>query len=201
MGAMRLPKRVTRLVGDEPWSLVNYLNSLAPVTSKLKLVPFVYSDPNNLFFYNGRKIFRSDMSTTTNDPLGFGQSIKGGHSGIPDAYAARAPSFWLDVALQPFAELIKAGDDQKAYKYLAKYDHHSMRSFLRSFDAVALRQEFGLANNEESLVDSDGQRLDKQYPQAVIDWLESFDAGTGVFDRSLSETVPSVLSAITFLSY
>lgn len=180
IGAMRIPKINTRMVGDESWSLVNYLaNSPKVKLNKPKLIKFYYSNDNSIYFYNNRRVFYSDDQL--NDPLGFSDSKNGGlNKGVPDKYAAKAFWTWLELAVKPFTDLI-ATDPDKAYEFINKYEDNSVRSFLASFNSNDLRQSMGFAANNET--------VGGKYPQIVIDWIESLDAGTGFYDRSLAETV------------
>ena len=188
MGPMRIPRKITRLAGNESWSLVNYLNSLKSVQPKVKLIPFYYSNDNTLYYYNGRKIFYSNDQL--NDPLGFSDTANGGKgTGVPDSYASHAFWEWTDFVEQPFLTLMDI-NVTKAYEFLDKYDNNSMRTFMATFDAKELLTEMGLDANYTSPVDStSGKRLDRTYPQFVIDWIESLDTGTGLYDNDIAETV------------
>ena len=188
MGAMRLPKVDTRLVGDVKWSLINYLNNHKAVVHKPKLIKFLYSNDNTMYYFNGKKIYYSDSQD--NDPLYFGDSNNGGlNTGVPDSYANKPYYEWIDRAVQPFVELMKI-NMSLSYEFLKKYDNNSVRSFMVNYDAVELRTSMGLMNNYVSPVDLLTQnRIDRNYPQMVIDWLESLDSGSTCYDRSLAETV------------
>ena len=188
VGPMRIPRKIIRLAGDEKWSLVNYLNSLKSVEPKVKLIPFYYSNDNTLYYYNGRKIFYSNDQV--NDPLGFGDTANGGKGmGVPDSYSNRPFWQWTDYVVQPFLTIMDT-NITKAYEFLKKYDNNSVRSFMATFDAKDLLREMGLNFNYTSPVDSiTGERLDRTYPQIVVDWTESLDTGTGMYDNAMAETV------------
>jgi len=196
MGCMRIPISSIRLIGNVPWSLVNYLNSQENVQPKVKLIPFYYSNENTFYYYNNRKIFSSNDQL--DDPLGFGDAANGGEGmGVPDSYASRPFWEWTDYVNKPFYTLMDT-NLTKAYEFLAKYDNNSVRSFMATFDAKQMLLEMGLNNSYTSPIDSkSGQRLDRAYPQFVIDWIESLDSGTGLYDSSLTETI---IDAYTFTS-
>ena len=178
MGPMRFTKKTTRLVGDETWSLVNYLNNhpenIHQARKQLKLVPYIFNSENEFFYFNGRKIFASNSQM--NDPLGFGDSENGGTgTGVPDSYTARPFWEWSDLVVQPFLKRMDT-NVTLAYSFLKKYDTHSMRSFLATFDAQKLLDEMGLLTEDyQSPIDPrTGSRLDREYPQMgnIIIWLE-----------------------------
>jgi len=165
MGPMRIPRKKTRLVGNESWSLINYLNARKSVQPKVKPIPFIYSNDNTLYYYNGRKIFYSNPQV--NDPLGFGNSANGGsNTGVPDSYTSRAYWEWLDLVMSPFLKLMDT-NNPLAYTFLKKYDNHSMRSFMATFDAKNLLNETGLLTSDYvSFTDPNtGLRLDREFPQ------------------------------------
>ena len=169
MGPMRFTKKTTRLVGDETWSLVNYLNNhpenIHQARKQLKLVPYIFNSENEFFYFNGRKIFASNSQM--NDTLGFGDSENGGTgTGVPDSYTARPFWEWSDLVVQPFLKLMDT-NVTLAYSFLKKYDTHSMRSFLATFDAQKLLDEMGLLTEDyQSPIDPrTGSRLDREYPQ------------------------------------
>ena len=178
MGAMRIPQMDKRVIGNEPWSLVNYLASHKQVIlNKPKTIKFHYSNDNSIYFFNNRKVFYDNDQL--NDPLAFGDAKNGGN-GIPDEYAAKAYWNWLDLAVKPFTEMMKT-NPRKAFEVLAQNENESVRGFMARFDSNSLLQSLGFpARNETS---------GRNYPQIVIDWIESLDAGTGLYDRSLAETV------------
>jgi hypothetical protein len=139
-----------------------------------------------LFFFNGRKIYHNDLQL--NDTLYFGDSHNGGQgTGIPDSYASKHYQTWIDFATKPYLKLMETNIDL-AYKFIKQTDDHSARSFMSTFDAKDLLTNMGFSPNYESPIDpATNERLDRQYPQIVIDWLETLDFGTGSYDRSFSE--------------
>ena len=194
LGAMRIPSLHNRVVGNEKWSLDKYLRNHPNVKNKPKTIKLYLNNENTLYYYNGKKIYRSNNQK--NDPLFFGKSKNNG-KGIPDAYASRPYSDWLDIIFNPLIATMQS-NATKAFEFLEKYDYHSVRSFMASFDAQELNRELEFNSSDSSPIDEKtGIRLDRRYPHLVIDWLESLDTGTGEYDRSLTEIV---LDAFNFLS-
>jgi len=177
---MRIPKTHKRIVGDEPWSLVNYLSGHEKVKrNKPKTIKWYFSNENSIYFYNNRKAFQSN--DFLNDPLAFGDSQNGGKGrGIPDEYAGKPFWVWEDLAMKPFFDML-AKDPDQAFSILKKYDDHSMRSFFQTFDSNDLLQSMGLPPNNET--------LGRNYPAIVVDWIETLEVGTGYFDRAFTDTI------------
>ena len=169
MGAMRIPRASQRLLGDYKWSLVNYLNRKLKKKT-IKLIDYKLTHENGLYFYNNRKLFYSNKQY--GDPLGFSEKLNNGN-GVPDTYTSYPFSHWLDMAIQPFLDLMKE-NTQQSFKFLQKFDNHSVRSFMATFDYNLLINQMNLSKPS----------LDKlscgQYPQIVIDWIELLDANTGI---------------------
>ena len=148
MGPMRLPSVDTRVVGEAHWSLVNYLKNHKSVQHKPKLIKFYFTNENTFYYFNGRKIYFSDSQY--NDPLHFGDSYNGGvGKGVPDKFAARPYSSWIDLAIRPFLDLIKV-DPQKSFRFLKKYDTYSFRTYLANFDAKNIYSSMELPYNVSS---------------------------------------------------
>jgi hypothetical protein len=187
MGPVRIPSFVTRFVGNNSWSLVKYLNDNKH-RQEIKLAKFIFSNPNTFYFFNGRKLRFSE--TQENDALGFGERNNDG-AGVPDAYANKNFTTWIDYVQQPFLELMKSNRNDEAFNFFRSYDDYSVRNFMHSFDAAKLCQHIlgSLDNYEASTDPSTNKRIDREYPQIVIDWLETLDAGTGQYDQSLVEYI------------
>ena len=180
MGPMRLPSVDTRVVGDVHWSLVNYLKNHKSVQHKPKLIKFYFSNENTFYYFNGRKIYFSDSQC--NDPLHFGDSYNGGvGTGVPDNFAARPYSTWIDLAIRPFLDLIQV-DPQKSFRFLKKYDADSFRTYLANFDAKNVYSSMGLPFNVTS-------PIAHNYSQMVINWLETMDSGTNLYEAAFSDNV------------
>ncbi|CAF0815698.1 unnamed protein product [Brachionus calyciflorus] len=187
MGPMRIPKHVTRLVGNQSWSLVNYLRNSNTVKNKPRLIKYNYADDNTLYYFNGKKTFSSNPQI--NDPLGFSESKNGGPgSGVPDHYANKPFWEWIEYAIKPFLDLMDSKPDL-SYEFIQQYDNHSVRTSMSTFDGKELRKSMGLSDYTSPLNPKTNERIDKHYPQMAINWMETLDAGTGFYDRSLAETV------------
>jgi hypothetical protein len=187
MGPVRIPSFVTRFVGNNSWSLVKYLNdNNNEHRQQIRLTKFIFSNPNTFYFFNGRKLRFSE--TQENDALGFSESNNDG-TGVPDAYANKTFTTWIDYVQQPFLELMKSNRTDEAFDFFRLYDDYSVRNFMRSFDAAKLCQHIlgSLDSYNASTDPFTNKRIDREYPQIVIDWLETMDVGTGRYDQSLVE--------------
>ena len=189
MGPMRIPKKIGRVVGDQSWSLVNYLRAHPRVQkNKPALIKFYYSNDNTQYYYNGRRCFYSDEQR--DDPLGFGDARNGGAgTAVPDVFTVKPFWEWIDLVERPFLDLMST-NASLAYEFLKRYDNHTVRSFMATFDAKTLLQEMGFSTEGYmSPIDPvSGERLDRQYPQIAINWMEALDTGTGLYDSALAET-------------
>lgn len=74
-----------------------------------------------------------------------------------------------------------AKDFNKGFDELMKFDLYSTRQYLRSFITDNVR-----------LTDGNGEQVaafQGRYPEEVIDWLETVDSATGLYNYAFSESV------------
>jgi sarcosine oxidase/L-pipecolate oxidase len=184
MGAMRHPplKVMDRVIGDQHWSLVSKLNQFAEdhghPNDRVVLVPYFLSDPNNNEFnlYNGTLLRNREMGPrpdgTTPDYFRFGDQYNGGPgTGVPDEYVAVGSGALLDNAVKPFLDMMDKNFGN-GFDALAAVDNYSTRQYLA--------EKTKLPNQECPC---------EGYPQSAINYIETFDTGTGLFDEAFSETV------------
>lgn len=161
-GAMRFPciTIMDRVIGArQPWSLTNYLNSVIK-EDDLKIKLLDY----HLSVDNNIQYYNSTRKTNAEldrepDPLHFGKSRKGG---LDDRYVRDKYTTWLSPAFDSFKKKMHA-DFDTGFRALMEQDHFSVRAYLRTFMG--------------------------QYPQELIDYLETLDSATGHYDDAFSEAV------------
>ncbi|EFA76998.1 hypothetical protein PPL_09750 [Heterostelium album PN500] len=171
-GAMRFPRTpvMDRVVGQQPWSLVNKLQSLGnPVTTGT----FYLSHDNNILYHNGQYVYASD--SLMGDPLHFGDQYHGGPgSAVPDCYAQITPNYWLGKAIMPFIVNLTM-DFDNGYKELLKFDCYSIRNYM----GEVLKDNTCTPNHTMA-----------GYDQMAITWFETMNTGSGFFDLdSLTEGI------------
>lgn len=172
VGAMRFPDMpfMKRL-----WDLFDIL--------KIKdlFVDYNLSAPNNLKYFNTvdppYNATKSADQAAPGDPDYFRVSVSNGGT-VPNDFAAKPVDYWTgqvyDHYKKAFAKLDDPNltDEQRrkifraAWADLVDQDHHTTRS--------AMRQ---------------GLNGVRPYPNPVVEWLETFDSATGLYDRAFVESV------------
>ncbi|KAF8475407.1 amine oxidase [Gautieria morchelliformis] len=152
VGAMRFPDIPLM---ETTFKLFRRLNF-----DKKTQIPYYLSTPRDVTLFNGFLV--SGPIPNEEDPFHVSES-KGGL--VPDEFAQKGYSHWIDEKLRPFKEaLVK--DFDEGWKYLMQYEGHSFRTYMTMEDP--------------------------KYPNSVglvVDWCETMDSGTGLFDLSLAEAV------------
>ncbi|QRW06167.1 Flavin containing amine oxidoreductase [Ceratobasidium sp. AG-Ba] len=140
------------------------------------LVNYRLSDPQNLMYFNSRRM-TSTTAAGNIDPFSFSVS-NGGN--VPDHFANinDAVDHWTGVAYRSFkdrfADVYRRPIEERpaafraAWNDLVANDGYSTRGYMRNKLC---------------------------YPQTVNDWLETFDAATGLYDQAFVE---SVLDSLDF---
>jgi monoamine oxidase len=165
VGAMRIPKLdiMERLCGHQPWSLLNFLNT--KTAANIKLIDYTFSMKQNVQMYNGIRLTKAEV-VPNSDAFHFGSSHNGGPgTAVPDCYTEYDYDHWLGIAIEPYLEAMKV-DFNSGFDNLMTVDTVSTRAYL-----------LGLLNNNKPL------------PPSVINWMETMDTGTGLYDKAFSETV------------
>lgn len=156
------------------------------------LIDYTLSDPKNLKYYNDSRhtVAASDQ---TIDPFGVSDSNGGT---VPVSFLERPESetgdwnpvdYWTNEVYgyykQLFAGLDGAPPEERqaifeaAWDELTKQDHLSTRGYMLS----------GPEGKPEG--------APAPYPESVVQWLETFDSGTGLYDQAFVE---SVLDSLDF---
>jgi hypothetical protein len=193
VGAMRFPKIPAM---RHLWVLLNHPS----LGLREKLRPFLFEDEagNTLLSYNNVTARRSDVGALdTNDTfnaqavirdaLGFDAQvyIMAGHKAIMDDVVGNfAPGIYQDMEniINDLDRYANKGDSP-AWRRMMEHDHLSVRAYMSTIyrPSNALRLRFNLP--------------DTAIPTDVINWYETRETGTGMFDRSLTKYV---LEAIAF---
>ena len=179
MGAMRFPDNFMQDRLFKTWS---YLNETAPRTQgarEIPKIPYVLFDGNpelragNLLCFNGEKPVTGNEAKRDNALLGFDAAFadaKYDYFKHADGKLKSAGEL-LDAALEPFIKLLDSVPDdgdgaERAWKALLEFNGYSARAYL---------QEVG-----------DGER---PYPVAIVDYMETVNSYTGIYDLSFIELV------------
>ncbi|RIB19897.1 flavin-containing amine oxidoreductase-domain containing protein [Gigaspora rosea] len=103
---------------------LNEYNKKDDPNSEIKLIPFIFSNPNALYYFNNKKAPSGEIMT-----LNYSKSVGVKELGLPDVI----PDNYLDLfndALQPFFDELDK-NFTNGLIYLKRYDHHSTYSYLR----------------------------------------------------------------------
>ncbi|CAG8473531.1 26325_t:CDS:2 [Gigaspora margarita] len=130
LGAMRLP-----FVKDHPelsqhqlvFDTIEYMNEYNKKDDpnrEIKLIPFIFSNPNGLHYFNNKKTPSGEIMTQN-----YSESATEKQLGFPDAIPDNYLDLFLD-ALQPFFDELDK-NFTNGLIHLKRYDHHSTYSYLR----------------------------------------------------------------------
>ncbi|EGC33822.1 hypothetical protein DICPUDRAFT_94960 [Dictyostelium purpureum] len=126
---------------------------------KVPTVPYHLSNDNNIRYYNGKRIYASD--TLTGDPLYFSDTKNGGQgTAVPDQYCMVPYTDILYKEYDKFADEMSE-DFNAGFNKLLDADNNSTRAYLH-------------------------KRL---FPQTAINFFETMETGTGLYDMAFSETI------------
>jgi hypothetical protein len=134
-----------------------------------KLLPVDMKHENNIFHFNGVRLKRKDIRPPSDGV----DQFRVGIGSVPDGYIAKN---YLDQgyeklyndAIEPLRKLFVDHETfSDALKALMEKDHYSVRSYMTR---------------------------ELKYPPGVINWIETMEWRTGMFDSSLTETVLASLS-------
>ncbi|EGC33823.1 hypothetical protein DICPUDRAFT_56257 [Dictyostelium purpureum] len=126
---------------------------------KIPTVPYHLSNDNNIIYYNGKRIYRKD--SLKNDPLYFSDTHNGGQgTAVPDKYCNVPYTEILYKEYDKFADDM-ANDFDGGFKKLLEADNNSTRAYLYS----------------------------KGYEQPAINYFETMETGSGLYDMAFSETI------------
>ena len=185
VGAMRFPPiaNMDRVIGKvQPWSLVNVCNTAWRNKKRLgkivNLIPYVLSDKNNLKSYNGKTITVEDLDTAVKEKKGDPFDFSGVTS-VPKAFTEKNDYYdWLGQAVSPIVTALEE-DFEKGFELLLKTDRYSTRQYLAT-QVPYPNQTDPETNEKYSCLDG--------LPASVIDWCETRETGTNLFDEAFSET-------------
>lgn len=194
VGAMRFPKIPLhdRIVGKQPWSLVNYLNNYQNENATrrinngykhpqkdlenptINLIPYRYN--SKFMYFNGIKKNASEVTGT--DPF----HIKKDIVGKVQCSANDESDLCVDGLFRRAMNTLKASlmtDFKTGFDSLMDVDQMSVRDYLRQF----------LKEDEESImmISKAGLQHDTE---KIIDTMEAMDPWTGMYSlASISETI------------
>jgi monoamine oxidase len=181
IGAMRFPK-IT--IMDRTFDLFR--------RTGVPLVPY-YLDKstgakNNPSLYNDRLLPRNsdDVDPTDVDPDPYHVSEANGGS-IPDATVAQGTGI-LDLAFKEFKDAMQ-NDFEKGFKRLLEQDSYSTREYLRLVGTPD-KDSKSETDNKDGKNEDDVKNVKRTtYDFYSIQWLETLDTSSGLFDQAFSESV------------
>ncbi|KAM9957008.1 hypothetical protein ACTFIR_003745 [Dictyostelium discoideum] len=160
LGAMRFPKIE---IMDRLLNLDkpwSLFSKLEKAGHKIPTIPYHLTVDNNLVYYNGKRIFANTL--LNDDPLYFSDTHNGGPgTAVPDKYTYQPYGDLLDAVYKKFSDDLE-NDFESGFETLLKSDNYSTRAYL--FEKGP-------------------------YPQSVVNYLETMDTGTGLYDMAFSETI------------
>jgi len=165
VGAMRFPRLPIhdRVIGEQPWSLANYLNKKLD-SNPIKLVPYYFAEDGNIMYFNGIK--KKSFNVNGPDPFKF-EVMKCSEQLSSDEL--------LDFAIKELKDAL-VEDFNKGFETLMKYDKMSVRSYMQTFLKVS---------DKPNMISFKGK-----YPDKVIDMIETLENSTGMYSRaSITEAV------------
>ena len=160
---MRFPKIPIhdRAIGEQPWSLVNYLNKYP--YPRINLKPYTFDDANNLMYFNS--ILKRSGRVYGPDPFRF-DAMPGGEKLYYDRL--------LDLAIGDLKDALRT-DFNAGFEELMRVDGMSVRAYLQSF----------LKQTGKSEITFQGKYTDR-----VVDMIETLDSSSDMYNRaSITETV------------
>ncbi|KAI9797185.1 MAG: hypothetical protein M1833_005594 [Piccolia ochrophora] len=193
VGAMRIPRMpyMDRIIGDQNYSLVNFLNTDASADSKVHMIPFIFNTDNTFSLYNN--VLRQFQDGWTGDPYHIGAAPQGP---IPESFASLNPrDVWAGV-IKDFTDALNASFVEGTQR-LFELDSMSVREYL---------QVKGYHDSEidwlETTNDASGH-YDLGLSGAVLeDWIFSAAPSTmwtaveGGFSRIIEQMVKCIRSKI-----
>lgn len=139
-----------------------------------KLVPYMMSSDNQFLEFNRQRAQQKVADTEPHSADIFRDSVVN-NGLVPQSYIDAGVGHWLEQCFKPFKTLL-AQDWDKGWTKLMQYDGYSARSFMAT--------PFHDKNEDGTTF------LEKEaYPNAVINWMERMNAGTGFFDTAFAEMV------------
>ena len=170
-GAMRFPNIPTmaRVIGDPktvPFSL------RAKLGADMQVQPYYLSDVdmNNLNYYNGKRLRNSELATKPppNDPFAFGQR----QGGVLDEYYVtdpyQAPDVWISTPFGKLKDLLAKASFAEGFQKVLNLDTYSTRQYL-------MQQ---CRDDQE-----------RAYTSDLVDYLETMNSATGLYDEALTESI------------
>lgn len=185
VGAMRFPKMPIhdRIVGDQPWSLVNYLNKHAKAGANsncslpINLIPYKYE--SRFMYFNGIKRKANELNVP--DPFNFKKKMDG--LALPEGCNKNGDTLCVDTLRVRAMEHLKAflmKDQNTAFDALMKVDEMSVRDYMH---------EFLLENSNSIHMLSQSNDLHGDIGK-IIDTMEKMDPWTGSYSlASITETI------------
>ncbi|KLO16478.1 hypothetical protein SCHPADRAFT_995057 [Schizopora paradoxa] len=161
VGAMRFPDNP---IMERTFDLFKRLDF---TTENGKLIEYIMSTDTDTYLYNNKSAPASALKPEASGVDTFGFS-KGKGGTVPQSYFEQGYQHWIDLKIKRLRNLLKDDFEGEGWKALMKVDRHSMRSYM-SLNADDLSGEM--------------------YPTEVVNWCETLDVGTGMYDTALSEAV------------
>jgi monoamine oxidase len=154
------------------WSYLNKTSTGIPGAEEIVKIPYILyddtsdSEAGNLLAFNGMPPVTRNEAEDDNSLLGFDQLFEGEQwNYFKDSNGKlKGASALLDAAIEPFIQLFEDEDMAQAWAEVMKYDQYSGRQYL---------QQFG-----------DGE---VPYPEAIVNYIETVNSYTGVFDLAFIE--------------
>jgi hypothetical protein len=177
VGAMRFPRIP---FSDRVFNLFEKRLNMEDILIEYKL----HAD-NTFQYYNTRPPLRAggEMPSAKDDY--FRVSLENAGT-VPDRYMTKSASDWAETVYKYYKDLFGKIDDlppaqrgrafQAAWDALTKSDHYSTRGYMLS----VAREPLGSPGRPSP---------DRPFPPSVVDWVETFDSGTGLYDESFVESV------------
>ncbi|GLB43333.1 putative flavin containing amine oxidoreductase [Lyophyllum shimeji] len=135
---------------------------------KDKMLPYLRANDNAFLCYNGISVTKEEEAKAPKDADIF-RSSESKQGFVPDKYVAQGTRvFWEDI-LGELRKLFVDNPFDVAFKKLKELDGHTVTSYLTFV---------------------------KKLPPSVIDWYETMESRTGLFNQSLTETV---LASLVFM--
>lgn len=174
VGAMRYPRL---------WFMGRVFDLFKRIEIQELLREYKYSAQNTILYYNNRRLVNSPESQSrvkNNDVDPFHVSEANGGT-VADTYIAQGVDHWTGGTFGYFKNLFMKVDElpkdqrQKAFEHawseLMKQDYISTRGYMLA----------GSSGKPDGAL--------PPFPGPVVEWLETFDSATGLYDQAFSESV------------
>jgi hypothetical protein len=151
------------------------------------LIEYHLKGPNNLMYYNNQPTLNPTVHTTVKPEDDYFRVSAANNGTVPNDFMTEAPGDWAGKVYQFYKDIFGELDDvpeadrpakfKEAWDILTSQDYKSTRGYMltdegRPVTHMALPSPFP-----------------PPFPPPVVEWLETYDSATGLYDQAFVESV------------